>query len=558
MRPNACVVIRQPGCSLILDLTDGRLPAVAHWGADLGVLSATDAAALVRAGIVPTAPNGVDDPIRLSLLPEHWTGWVGRPGISGSRTGVAWSPKFTTTELMVDGGSVDGGSVEGGAESGVAVVNLDGPCLVTIEAVDEVARLGLTVEVESLVGGLFRARAVLTNGADDPYGLDDLVLAFPVPSRAAELFDLAGRWGKERTPQRRRMVVGTHLREGRKGRTGADAATLLHLGEPGFDFGTGEIWAVHTGWSGNHTHYAERAVDRRAGDRRRGTAAARRTGPGRRARPTPRRGSTPRTAWGWTPWRTGSTATSARGPQHPSAQRPVTLNVWEAVYFDHDLARLTRLAEIAAEIGVERFVLDDGWFGGRRNDRAGLGDWTVSKEVWPDGLHPLVDVVTGLGMQFGLWFEPEMINMDSDTARAHPEWVLATGDRLPVEARSQQVINLAIPECYAYIRDAMFALLAEYDIGYIKWDHNRDLDRRGHPAHWPARGARADAGVLPAAGRDQGRSSRAGDRVLLLRRSPGRPGRAAADRPGLGLGLHRPARATVRCTGGRPSCSRPS
>jgi alpha-galactosidase len=124
---------------------------------------------------------------------------------------------------------------------------------------------------------------------------------------------------------------------------------------------------------------------------------------------------------------------------------------------------------------VERYVLDDGWFGARRNDRAGLGDWTVSKEVWPDGLHPLVDTVTGLGMQFGLWFEPEMINLDSDAARAHPEWVMATGDRLPIEARHQQVINLAIPDCYAYIRDAIFAILAEYDIRYIKWDHNRDL-----------------------------------------------------------------------------------
>ena len=91
-----------------------------------------------------------------------------------------------------------------------------------------------------------------------PYGLDDLVLAFPVPSQAAEVLDLAGRRGKERTPQRRAMPVGTHLREGRRGRTGADAATVLHLGDPGFDFGGGEIWAVHTGWSGNHTHYAER------------------------------------------------------------------------------------------------------------------------------------------------------------------------------------------------------------------------------------------------------------------------------------------------------------
>ena len=134
------------------------------------------------------------------------------------------------------------------------------------------------------------------------------------------------------------------------------------------------------------------------------------------------------------------------------------------------------LAERAASVGVERYVLDDGWFGARRDDTAGLGDWTVSPDVWPDGLHPLVDKVNELGMQFGLWFEPEMINLDSDVARAHPEWIMATGDRLPIESRHQQVINLGHPGVLRLHpgRD-LLAILDEYEIGYIKWDHNRDL-----------------------------------------------------------------------------------
>jgi alpha-galactosidase len=172
----------------------------------------------------------------------------------------------------------------------------------------------------------------------------------------------------------------------------------------------------------------------------------------------------------------------------------MTLNVWEAVYFNHELAPLLELADAAAAIGVERYVLDDGWFGSRRDDFSGLGDWTVSKDVWPNGLHPLVDHVTGLGMQFGLWFEPEMINLDSDVARAHPEWVMATGDRTPVLSRHQQVINLGLPDCYDYIRDAMLAILAEYDIGYIKWDHNRDLiDAGTSPAGRPGVHAQTEA-----------------------------------------------------------------
>ena len=106
----------------------------------------------------------------------------------------------------------------------------------------------------------------------------------------------------------------------------------------------------------------------------------------------------------------------------------------------------------------------------------------MSPEVWPDGLHPLVDKVVGLGMQFGLWFEPEMVNLDSEVARAHPEWIMATGGRWPVPSRHQQVINLGHPDCYDYIRDALLAILDEYPISYIKWDHNRDL---------------IDAGTLP-------------------------------------------------------------
>ncbi len=160
---------------------------------------------------------------------------------------------------------------------------------------------------------------------------------------------------------------------------------------------------------------------------------------------------------------------------HPRRDRPMTINVWEAVYFDHDLARLTDLADRAAALGVERYVLDDGWFRHRRDDHAGLGDWYVDEGVWPDGLGPIIDHVTGLGMEFGIWFEPEMVNEDSDLARAHPEWIMATGGRLPVRARDQQVLDLAIPEAYAHVLERMTAILSENDIAYIKWDHNRDL-----------------------------------------------------------------------------------
>ena len=146
-------------------------------------------------------------------------------------------------------------------------------------------------------------------------------------------------------------------------------------------------------------------------------------------------------------------------------------------------------------------MLDDGWFRHRRDDTAGLGDWYVDDDVWPDGLHPLVDRSAGSGMEFGLWVEPEMVNLDSDLARAHPDWILATGGRTPLPSRHQQVLDLAHPEAYAYLLERLDALLTEYPIGYLKWDHNRDLLDAGHgPTGTPGVHAQT-ARRLPAARR---------------------------------------------------------
>ncbi|HET9872600.1 MAG TPA: alpha-galactosidase [Propionibacteriaceae bacterium] len=473
----ARVALRTDGVSVLIDVPNGQLPSIVHWGADLGEVTEEDFAA-VAAGLPPTAANLMDTQYQVAVLPEHWTGWVGRPGLSGSRDGRGWSPKFAPS-----GVTVDGVEVRPAADS-QALVNV-GEATVVVQAEDVAAELALTITFELTAGGLLRSRAEVTNTGADVYTVNDLVLAYPVPASAREILDFAGRWSKERTPQRSELVTGIHLREGRKGRTGADAATLLHVGTPGFGFADGEIWSVHTGWSGNHTHYAERL-----------STGEQVVGGGELLLPAEVRlaeGETYQSPWLYGSYAVGMDAVARRfhrflrsRDSHPSSDRPVTINVWEAVYFDHDLDRLVDLAERAAALGVERYVLDDGWFGSRRDDHSGLGDWTVSTDVWPDGLHPLVNKVNELGMEFGLWFEPEMINMDSDVARAHPEWVMSTGDRLPVESRFQQVINLGIPECYAYIRDAMMAILDEYNIGYIKWDHNRDLiDSGTSPAGRP-------------------------------------------------------------------------
>jgi alpha-galactosidase len=454
--PHELVHLTAGGVSLVLDCRDDALPAVVHWGAALGPLDTDALTALADADVTPVSPNEMDDPVRLSVLPEPHRGWSGRPGLAGHRDGADWSPAFTVTSLAVTDSAV------------------------TADAEDTVAGLTVRVTIEMLGSGLVRARAGVTNTADGVYTVDDLTLAMPIPSGAREILDFAGRWGKERTPQRRELVVGTHQREGRKGRTGTDAATVLTVGEPGFGFAHGRVWGVHTAWSGNHRHHAERLATGRQV-----------IGGGELLLPGEVRlatGDTYEGPWVYFAHGDGLDDQARRfhrwlrsRPQHPTTPRPMTINVWEAVYFDHDLARLVDLAERAAALGVERYVLDDGWFRGRRDDHAGLGDWYVDEDVWPDGLGPLVDRVRALGMEFGLWFEPEMVNEDSDLARAHPEWILQADGRLPARSRDQQVLNLAIPEAFDHVLERMTAIIGEYAVDAVKWDHNRDLVEAGFP-----------------------------------------------------------------------------
>jgi alpha-galactosidase len=164
--------------------------------------------------------------------------------------------------------------------------------------------------------------------------------------------------------------------------------------------------------------------------------------------------------------------------------RPVLLNTWEGTYFDHDIERLKAQASAARDLGVERFVLDDGWFGRRDSDDAALGDWFVDPRKFPQGLSQLVDHVTELGLEFGMWIEPEMVNPDSDLYRAHPDWVLQVEGKPLLLSRKQLVLDLTRLEVFTYLWSRLDWLLGNHAISYLKWDMNRDLthvgDRLGH------------------------------------------------------------------------------
>lgn len=173
--------------------------------------------------------------------------------------------------------------------------------------------------------------------------------------------------------------------------------------------------------------------------------------------------------------------------------RPVLLNNWEATYFDFTKERLIEIAKKAKECGVELFVLDDGWFGQRSHERAGLGDWVANPERLADGIEGLAEEIEGLGMQFGLWFEPEMVNKDSDLYREHPDWIIETPERHSSHGWFQYVLDFSRKEVVDKIYEMMEKILGGAKVSYVKWDMNRSItecyssalpaDRQGEVFH---------------------------------------------------------------------------
>lgn len=442
--------LRAGGTSVVIDLAALPAPAIIHWGPDLGALDGDALSSMVVAARPQRVSGGIDQTPRLTIVPTAAAGWPGAPGYEGGRGGVVQGTVFSLA-------SVD-----------------STPDAVTLHLVDAQRALRLRADLRVDAAGLFSQTLTVVNDGTDDLVVSTLQPSFPLPWEATEILDTTGRHLRERSSQRHAFTFGTHLRESRRGRPGADATLLLAAGRPGFGFETGLVHGIHVAWSGNQRVFAERLPLGEAV-----LAGGEMAAWGEIVLAPGAEVSSPLV---YGSWGDGLDELAARfhdtwraRPQHPERPRPITLNTWEAVYFDHRLPKLLQLADVAAEIGVERFVLDDGWFRGRRDDTAGLGDWFVDEGVWPDGLSPLADHVTGLGMEFGLWFEPEMLNPDSDVARAHPEWILRGREELPPSARQQQVLNLAHPGAYAYILERMTEVLRAYPIAYVKWDHNRDL-----------------------------------------------------------------------------------
>ena len=438
-------------------LTDGRVSIVVgmaggcteivYWGAALGVV---DLDAMQDALRRPVTGGALDSEAPASLVPEHGSGYPGRPGLAGHRSdGTGWAPRFTRVSATAD-------------TSHVAIVGRD-----------EVAGLELETRVELEPSGLLHVGATVTNVGDSPYTLGHLELTVPLPAHAVDVITFHGRWCRELHPHRQTLLSGAVDVENRTGRTSHEHPPLVWAGEHGFGEQHGDVWGIHLAWSGNAHLRLERLPDGR-----RVATAGELLGPGEIVLDPGAAYSTPPVLGAYSP--AGLTDASRAYhryvralPAHRTRPRPVLVNTWEAVYFDHDPGRLRELADRAAQVGAERFVLDDGWFAGRRDDTSSLGDWWVSADVHPDGLAPLIEHVRGLGMEFGLWVEPEMVNPDSDLYRAHPDWVLQAPGYEPVLGRHQLVLDLTRHDAFTAVHDRLDRLLRDHDIAFLKWDMNR-------------------------------------------------------------------------------------
>ena len=373
------------------------------------------------------------------------------------------------------------------AYAGSAVEHGDGVDTLTVTLADQ--HYPLQVELIYRVFeayDLIERSARIINTGGEPVELEQALSAvWEVPRRDSyQLTTLNGKWGGEFQIQRVELPMGKQVVERRRGSTGFDSNPFFALAETGATETHGDVWFGALAFSGNYKLVVERTAFEQV------TVSGGihdfdftwRLDAGETF-------ETPVFVAGFTEAGYGEASRLLHAyeietrlpPETAHTPRPVVYNSWYVTEFDVSFENQMKAATLAARLGVELFVMDDGWFGQRNHDRAGLGDWTVNADKFPEGLGPLIQAVKDLGMDFGIWVEPEMVNPDSDLYRAHPDWVYHFPNRPRSTGRNQLVLNVSRPDVQAFIVDFMDDLLANNDIKFIKWDMNRHFSEPGWP-----------------------------------------------------------------------------
>ena len=447
--------------SLVLEFSSIEAPLWRYWGPKLQHWSHLSVPCAVRdTRALPPSAMDFDQP--LSTCVGLGLGWFASPSLLAHRGGLDCFVQFDEARYEFD------------AKNNALILFLT----------DTVAQIEVQQHLQlDPISDFLTFRSVLFNRDNrlDAQPLDVQWLAaatLPLQAQCSAVQYYKGQWANEFLMCQDRLEQGCWRRDSRRGRNSHDQFPGAIVLGAQTDAHHGLAYAAQLAWSGNHTQLIERLPDGHF-QWQLGEWLA----PGEvRLLPSQQLASPEVVA-----------ACSFRGLNgiaqtfHTAARskvqwpggvmqpRPVHLNTWEAIYFDHTPEVLTELAKQAAAIGVERFVLDDGWFPARNDDRAGLGDWWPDAKKYPQGLQPLAEQVHQLGMQFGLWVEPEMVNPDSQLFRLHPDWALQIAGRPLQTGRNQLVLDLSRSDVQAYLFDKLDALLRSTPITYLKWDMNRDF-----------------------------------------------------------------------------------
>jgi alpha-galactosidase len=339
--------------------------------------------------------------------------------------------------------------------------------------------------------GILRRHATIENKTTHPFTVESAQSGawYLPPGEGYQLTWLTGRWAAESQINHEPIHEGAKVLESRKGHTSHNFNPWFAIDAGDAAEEHGRVWFGALGWSGNWRFTVEQTPYRQV----RVTGGLNTFDFAYPLKP----GETLDTPAFYGGFSTDGFGGASRLMHRfereeilpgglSSRTRPVLYNSWEATGFNVTEAGQKQLATSAAKLGVELFVVDDGWFGKRNNDHAGLGDWVVNPQKFPQGLKGLIDHVNGLGMDFGLWVEPEMVNADSDLYRAHPDWVINFAGRPRSELRNQMILNLARGDVKEYIFGVLDKLAGEYNIRYFKWDMNRSFSEPGWPEQAPA------------------------------------------------------------------------
>ena len=345
-------------------------------------------------------------------------------------------------------------------------------------------------------GIIARSARFLNCGKKPVHLLKAMSLCMDLPDHDYDWIQFSGAWARERYPKKRRLETGIQSVGSMRGHSSHEHNPFVILKRPTADEFQGEVIGFSLIYSGNFLAQAE--VDTH--DTTRVLLGINpewfdwKLEPGEEFQ-------TPEAVMVYTDRGMNDMSQTfhrlfqkrlARGYWR-DRERPILINNWEATYFDFTEERIVEIAEKAKEQGIELFVLDDGWFGKRTSERAGLGDWKANPERLPEGITGLAQKIEALGMKFGLWFEPEMVNKDSDLYREHPDWILSVPERRQSQGRYQYVLDFSRKEVVDYIYDRMAEILGSGKVSYVKWDMNRSItecwsaalpaDRQGEVFH---------------------------------------------------------------------------